>query len=650
MVEDEIGLFGRFSGSESGKSKGKMDTRSEAQRMKNREAVRNCRKRKKEQARQLMERVEQLERDNAKLRAELQNGRNKRKNGGGENEEELDKDKNLESTLREMEKHFALKGSNAETQLRRDLNLYLEKHQDHGRDRQKAIAFIAHGLVRLLQPARVTKMYMHLLSQEDDDFYNETNGLWRKACKELGLNEDQENELKKRRVQAQRIKTELDYSHVKMLSIWKRLCRNKKLADSIAEINDILKPKQLASFTLWVYNNPACKDILNSLWEDLMKKWDVQIKQELEASSVYRSIYRRFQYASARMLPTLFTILDEEERNRTAKLCLHPKISIIDPNNGADLSGVNGVLKYCRMIDHAFLQNKKGNKKVSSITAKETYIKHDEEDSKITGSWRITGNYKGKLRNPMASPESPASSVSFNVVADFAFGDKNCPELITEIVISFDALELMNQLGLANKNLKALPALTELPPPLDQGKNVESKDMEVEEKEGISVIPIAMTSDDPVKCYESYALSLASVFATDVNVVLKKAAEVLDPKCEFHDVYSGLSYVGIEKCCEYIKRLRRVFPTMNVTPRVASRVLLPPSNKFKDKEMYRIECKWNVKAVYNGKLLSGGLESDKECEYEGITHTESSPLTGKIIRADLILVAQDLMHQLGILK
>mmetsp|Transcript_4080 Transcript_4080/g.4590 ORF Transcript_4080/g.4590 Transcript_4080/m.4590 type:complete len:111 (+) Transcript_4080:291-623(+) len=108
MVEDEIGLFGRFSGSESGKSKGKMDTRSEAQRMKNREAVRNCRKRKKEQARQLMERVEQLERDNAKLRAELQNGRNKRKNGGGENEEELDKDKNLESTLREMEKHFAL--------------------------------------------------------------------------------------------------------------------------------------------------------------------------------------------------------------------------------------------------------------------------------------------------------------------------------------------------------------------------------------------------------------------------------------------------------------------------------------------------------------------------------------------------------------
>mmetsp|Transcript_10064 Transcript_10064/g.11609 ORF Transcript_10064/g.11609 Transcript_10064/m.11609 type:complete len:487 (+) Transcript_10064:125-1585(+) len=479
-LKEEPGLYSRspkLSGSPN------IDGRSEAQRVKNREAVRNCRKRKKEQAKQLLERIEELERDNSKLRNDLKLGKT-RKNGSSNNtgeEDEVDKSTNLENTLREMEKHVALKGTSAESSLKRDLNLYLEKHQDHGRDRQKAIGFIVHGLQRLIQPARVTKMYMYLLSQEDDSFYN-SDGLWKQACKELELTEEQASQLKKRRVHAQRINTELDYSHTKMTSIWERLCRNKKLADSIAEINDILGPKQLASFTLWVYKNPACKDILNSLWDDLMKKSDMQIKEEMKNNTAYKDITRRFQVSSARMVSNLFTMTDKEERKTQAKLCLHPSISVIDPNNGADLSGISGVLKYVHMIDRAFLSNKKGNKKTPKIEVQESYIKHDDEDGKITGSWRLTGNYKGKLRNPLASPESPASSVAFNVVADFTFGDKDSPELITEIVISFDALELMNQLGLTSSNLKALPALTELPPPLPEGKEDDDDDEEVKKK------------------------------------------------------------------------------------------------------------------------------------------------------------------------
>ncbi|MBD5001511.1 hypothetical protein GUF49_08155, partial [Xanthomonas citri pv. citri] len=44
------------------------------QREKNREAVRNCRKRKKEHAKQLKDRIEELIEENAKLRLELQLG------------------------------------------------------------------------------------------------------------------------------------------------------------------------------------------------------------------------------------------------------------------------------------------------------------------------------------------------------------------------------------------------------------------------------------------------------------------------------------------------------------------------------------------------------------------------------------------------
>jgi hypothetical protein len=199
------------------------------QREKNREAVRKCRLRKKLHAQELNERAVQLEEENAKLRMQLQLG----------NEEvRRERSEQGENLLKDIEKLVASSPSaEADVQLRKCVNLYVERHHDNGRDRQSAIGYILSRLKRLLQPTRTTKMYLWQMSHEQDSFFGQSDSKaseassssskgssieagrnvaagteWAQLCQELELTKEQEAMLMHRRRHARLLRSEFAYA------------------------------------------------------------------------------------------------------------------------------------------------------------------------------------------------------------------------------------------------------------------------------------------------------------------------------------------------------------------------------------------------------------------------------------------------------
>ena len=624
------------------------------QRLKNREAVRNCRKRKKEQQNQLREQIEKLEELNKRLKKELLDGRgNSSAEPIKEGTDLYTAANNVEFLVDDMAKHVDLKGPKAEANLKRDVQLYLKRHHDHGRERQKAMGFILYGMKRLVQPERITKMLIYQMTQQDPSFYTDENGLWKEMCKELELSPEQEARLKSRRVHCERLKIELDYAYNKVQSIWRKAKANKKEADSLAHINGILLPQQLAKFVTWVHNQPSCKDMLNSLWDTLLRDCDPtnspRSPLDLQVANESRVMARRFQLSSCRLVSTIFETNDPKERQRIAHLCFHPEVVILDANTKS-FRGLAGIEKYVSMIGGAFERRHSGtasDKKVFGIKVKEKSLKHDQEDNdKVTSRWMITGTYTGRLvQSPRLSPESPNNPVSLDAVADFTFGDSKSPELITELFIAWDALALVGQLGIINTKDKSPAAISGIaglePFVLDAEKRKEEQERKRVKEEAIP----PPTQESSLQAYEAVCLNLSNVFDAPVKEIRQRARRVFHQDCELSDIFIGHKWNGVYGCAGYIEVVRRLFPEMKIKPRIHSKT--PMRGSTDGHKQYRIELRWDISATYRGKLPSN---KSSTWQYEGTVFVECCPKTNKILVVALNIVPQDLMHQLGIVK
>lgn len=623
-----------------------------AQRLKNREAVRNCRKRKKEQQNQLREQIEKLEELNKRLRKELVEGRGNSAETIKEGTDLYTAAHNVEYLVEDMAKHVEAKGPKAEANLKRGVQLYLKRHHDHGRERQKAMGFILYGMKRLVQPERITKMLIYQMTQPDSAFYTDEKGLWKEMCRELELSPEQESRLKSRRVHCERLKIELDYAYNKVQSIWRKAKANKKEADSLAHINSILLPEQVAKFVIWVHNQPSCKDMLNSLWDKLLTDCDPNSSPrspiDLQVADESRVMARRFQLSSCRLVSTIFETNDVKELQRLARLCFHPDV-VIDDANTKSFRGLLGIEKYVSLIGGAFQRRHSGgsDKKLFGIKVHEKSLKHDEENNdKVTGTWVITGTYTGRLvQSPRLSPESPNNPVSLNAVAEFTFGDSNSPELITELFVSWDALALVDQLGIINTNNKSSMSMSGIaglePFVLDAEKRKEEQERKRVKEESIP----PPTQESSLQAYEAVCLNLSKVFDAPVKEIRHRARRVFHQDCELSDIFIGHKWNGVHGCADYIEVVRRLFPQMKIQPRIHSKS--PMRDSSEGNKQYRIELRWDISATYSGKLPSNKAST---WQYEGTVFVECCPTTNKILVVNLNIVPQDLMHQLGIVK
>jgi len=636
------------------------DEKELSQRDKNREAVRNCRKRKKEHVQQLNERIQELVAENAKLRLELKLG--------GENhyheDTSLVDEKDLVQEMEEILSNVDQSKLDVDVILKRKVHTYMQRHQDHGRDRQKAMSFVLSHLYRLVEPDNITKQYLHMMTCGagfEAEKYKSLREL-------LNLSPEQQEEFLARTTYAKRLRTELECAIEKTGSIIERCHQNKKVGDSLHELTTVLKPGQFARFVVWVHSNPACKDILDELWCKLLERCDIQINNELSASKEYVTRIKRFQENSAAIAVHLFSVPDPEARYRLARICLHPNINLSDPNNCVDKRGVLEVARYMAMVVKAFdTQSCEKTRGTRVLNVTEVSITSDRADDKVTGTWKLSGAYIGRLRplegqpGYMLSPSMPFGSpstvdsnfalpkavggvqkqsrspilskeeqkereVSFNVIVEFTFSDPNQPDLITEMLISWDAMSLIGQLGLL------APKVEEISPPAQQPPVALKLEIPIKE---------VKVEDSQTKRRHYHCLMLSTLFESGTD--FKLAREILHQDVVFDDIHMGSKNKGLETSLAYIKRLHRAFPTYKIIPTLLSE---RETTEGLFAGTQTSEVQWQVNAMYAGSLV----QVPTPCCFVGKVFITTDNQTCKIIQAKIDVAAQDLMHQLGILK
>mmetsp|Transcript_1283 Transcript_1283/g.2552 ORF Transcript_1283/g.2552 Transcript_1283/m.2552 type:complete len:852 (+) Transcript_1283:213-2768(+) len=761
-----------------------------AKKEKNRQAVRNCRQRKRKYSLETQERIRKLLEENEKLRLELKLcGEEKTPSSFDMDSEEKDLINDMEVLIKAQEsaspssknrsRSSGHARSDAEAALRRKIQMYVERHQDHGRGRQNAIAFILDRLQRLVTPANITKHYMYLMTEESNQQQKKE---WAALKVLLEITPEQDADFTARTLHVKRLRTELDCAFEKMKSIVKRCRRNKKVGDAMNELTTILKPEQFARFVVWVHNNPACKDILDNLWEKLLAKCDEQINAEIQSNPAAMQRIKLFQENSAALAIRMFSSADHSSREAVGKLCVHPNVILVDANNNVDKRGLKSLIKYASYVSHAFdTQSCDKTKALRALNVEEQSIVSDQQDDKITGTWRLSGVYIGRLRprrrnspgrtpgsgspsapfgfnsggnvlindnfklpsvqgsdalqakgaDGLTSPDlsrSSAASVSsdapepllskeeqlertvaFNLMVEFSFADPVRPELITEMIISWDAMSLVNQLGLLKRPSSLSSGLTPPPPSKiprfheasnDTPHTPKEKDL-AQPKDGArspaiadhfqpTEVPTKIPSNDTPKgteavdtdkdcapespasqdIAETNALKLSELFGLQGAAFEKLANEILEPKCVFDDIHLGPQCEGVSACLKYISNLRRAFPKFDITATVLSRAKVTPNEAAylkrttassspvaispmasprvsKDSSLIPevIELGWSVAAQYGGELV----ESPRPCQVNGKVFAFIHPTTGRISSAKLDIVPQDFMQQIGIL-
>ncbi len=238
----------------------------------NRASARQCRKRKKEKKLMLRQQLAHLEADNLQLRLKLQVGH--------ETQNHVDQSAIITSKLNEMITEGA-----SEAEIQKKIQELKERFSDYGRDRRSAIDFHIAQLRRCLQPTQTTRAILFLMSLAPR-FPDITYGiatpnpnddlmvLWNDLLLELKPDQSQRelmvnfaNKKENERDPFQDIHDNTQNCNRILDRIVEIICnKNDSLDSEMANIQNILSPRQIAKFILWIDRNPACMQMLEALW------------------------------------------------------------------------------------------------------------------------------------------------------------------------------------------------------------------------------------------------------------------------------------------------------------------------------------------------------------------------------------------------
>lgn len=245
---------------------------------KNRLSARQCRKRKKLAAVELEKEIKIVERENLRLKLQLQIGEE------AEESSQIEQDK-----VTEMLESKILESSTtglpvSESEVYAFLEDFKEKFADYGRDRRSAIEFHFNNVARLLAPTTTTSVAIralqgggttnaasHLPAQtcyEPEPMSNlSPKALFTLLVQHLQVTPQQAAELKDSRYIAQEL-DEAMHQAVRLLEdLRSRFTQcGMDLEQEFASVRAILTPTQSAKFLIWVRKNGACMHMLNELW------------------------------------------------------------------------------------------------------------------------------------------------------------------------------------------------------------------------------------------------------------------------------------------------------------------------------------------------------------------------------------------------
>ena len=184
------------------------------------------------------------------------------------------------------------------------------------------------------------------------------------------------------------------------------------------------------------------------------------------------------------------------------------------------------------------------------------------DGERARATWVLSGTYTGKLG-------VKARRVSFAIVVTYRLQGG----LIHEMLVSWDALALMRQIGLFS---------------------IKDKDAHRKRVKTTSALSDEALQDQQLACVKDLALlfSLPS-YPSAKGTMLQIAQRIFDVNCVFQDSYVGGEFRGLEECCNYALKVRKPFPQLSV-------VDCKQSSNEGAALGSPLRLDWTIKAVYKG--------------------------------------------------
>jgi hypothetical protein len=148
----------------------------------------------------------------------------------------------------------------------RETGEYMRSFIENWKERQSQSQSYLNRLSDCLLPGVQAKFILWLLSREES-FYSNPNGLWTALVHELGITEQQGEELLQCResMTAQKDEVLVMQKQVEQVRLTIQGMQS-ELNETVDELASCLTPIQLGKFILWVDENNWCMQMLNSLW------------------------------------------------------------------------------------------------------------------------------------------------------------------------------------------------------------------------------------------------------------------------------------------------------------------------------------------------------------------------------------------------
>lgn len=643
-----------------------VSSRKLSQRERNREAVRNCRKRKREKALELQKRIETLKHENQVMREYLISAGSSTPMVSNEQaslsytiSEILSNSKKPSSVqetvsliecelqrLQEQKMKYKRVSQEIEVRMQELIDIFVKDNLDHGLNRRAALGFIAHSMKKLAIPQPNTLIFSCLDSNKE--IFNALND-------HLNLSSLQIREVSKRFMYFEQIRIYLEYLDYKSSSILSNIYNAKRAADSIFEINKVLSPLQLARFVVWVMRDPACKDILESLWQRMAVTYDEIVRLEKQNISEEKKFRVQSQDLSARLILAMGFAMQPLQRFKTAKQLFHPKIRLVDVNNHYDITGLKACQLYIESMGNAFTNSFNLFFRIKSF-------KHDHLNNKIEISWEQSGHYIGNLFMPKQEElvkelikGEEGIFVRLDLHGEFVFGDPERPHLITELDINWDVLGLMKQI----QNYKLHPHDHNLC--LIKGRTKNEAELfilpsEVAENNENMECQLKSEVEKDLDIQKKLVFDVMLAFSAKEKDVEKLSAQVFSENATITEIYSGIVHRGLKLILSYFKRIPNVFPEFKIVSRKIDAVI--PLHKVEEYEnyitkdisrgLYRIIASCQVRALYHGRVLTAEKKQSKYVEFEMSFEVESCKIERKVKKVNVAVTTQDIMYQLGI--
>lgn len=640
LSEDEDGHAGNSHGNNS-KGGQPLSPKSHAIREKNREAVRKCRQKKREREDAVAERIALLEQENEELKIQLRLGSPDRaKEVELETKRRAQRIQDLLSALQDTPQ--------AHAELREACHAYIVHSVERSGDRAAATSGTLSRISRLIDPTLFAKFYLWHGTTRDDYFTN-PNGLWASISREMSVTDAQTLQLTMRRDKLESLRAEIMDVSCKLADLQSHVALREAAdvhdANFVNQIQAQMSPVQLAKFILWLRKDKTVRqvlkptDVLSSFLTQVMKVDPPPVPLPpplpLVAAAMTTASPQAVAFAPPPMIafkkPTLEMNRErvmlltkglwdgpKESLEKMAESGFDPSVVLIDPNNGGEYHGIHKMLQYVHRIRLAF-----GEK--ITVDLREMSLEND----KARATWVLHGTYRGKLNaNTGGVGKKLLKHVSFVIVCTYTFLSNS--SLVKEMLVSWDAIGLMRQIGLLRGTPKQQQADATATQSSIQQQNSARKRLrtsELGELEEITALE------------RKHVEMLAKLFSSSSEEELARIAEdILDPECVFQDSYMGFEFRGIDQCKNYCKKILTPFKSLNVTSATLREEVEGGGAALGSP----LRLNWQIKAIYSGPLV----KEPSPCSFSAVLFVGFEDDYHKISSCHFSWAAQRLMDQL----